>query len=242
MVVSAIEFGVLKAARDADVFASVKSILEFGVSNTRNLDMRGAIEALLPPGEARTAALAEAASFVHAALPGYYWARLLYRVIFNDASYVAIDLEPKSPLVIQQDLNEPFDLGKRFDLCINNGTSEHIFNQANFYKAMHDHTKTGGLMLHWTPCVGWIDHGFYNVQPGFFGDVAHANNYEMIINCLGTEKQLYQMKTDLNEAVLQQYPDLRNSLACVLMRKTEDLPFRQPMQGTHKHLQQYQNQ
>jgi hypothetical protein len=58
---------------------------------------------------------------------------------------------------------------------------------------------------------------------------------------LELRKQLYQLNTDLNEAVLQQHPDLRNSLVRVLMRKKADLPFRHPMQGTYKFLQKYQN-
>src|SRR5260370_15828828 len=128
MGISPVEFGFLKAAHQAGIFAPVKSVLEFGESNTHNLDVRRAIEELLPVGEAREAALAEAVAAQHERLPGFPWARLLYRLIFKDASYTAIDLDPKPPYVIQQDLNEPFNLGRQFDLCINNGTSEHIFN------------------------------------------------------------------------------------------------------------------
>jgi hypothetical protein len=241
MGISPSEFNFIKNALDGGHFASVKSILEFGESNTHYLDVRGAIAALVPEGDARTAAIAEAEAAQRATnLPGFPWARLLYRLIFKDATYTAIDLDPKPPDVLQQDLNDPFDLGRRFDLCINNGTSEHIFNQANFYKAMHDHTRVGGLMMHWTPMVGWPGHGFYNVQPGFFEDLAHANGYEMISNLLGTPKgQLYRVPT-LNEALLQKHPDLRDALVLVLMRKTVDAPFRHPMQGTYKHLYEYQ--
>jgi hypothetical protein len=39
-------------------------------------------------------------------------------------------------------------------------------------------------MIHWTPCLGWIDHGPYNVQPGFFHDLARANGYEMLLATL----------------------------------------------------------
>jgi hypothetical protein len=237
MGISAIEFRFLKAAWDADHFAKVKSVLEFGESNTHNLDIDGVLKLLLPPGDQLNAALAEAQRGKGTQLPGYPWARLLYHILFNAPRYVAVDLEPKPPHVIKQDLNLPFDLGQRFDLCINNGTSEHLFNQSNFFKAMHDHTRAGGLMMHWTPCIGWIGHGLYNVQPGFFYDLALANDYEMLLAYLATERHLYDFDPDkITDAMLEQQPDLKNSLLCVLMRKPGEAAFKLPLQWMYSHL------
>jgi hypothetical protein len=239
--ISPIEFRFLKLARDTGAFEKLRSILEFGESNTHQLDISAALSELIPVGLEREAAEAEAERIRRTSqLPGYPWARLLYGILFNGATYTAIDLEPKPPHVVPQDLNVPFDLGRRFDLCINNGTSEHIFNQPNFYKAMHDHTRMGGLMAHWTPCLGWINHGLYNVQPGFFHDLARDNAYEIVLACLGTAQNLYRLDPEaIGDEMLQMHPDLRNALACVLLRKTAESPFRFPLQGTYRHLAQY---
>ena len=264
MGITPVEFDFLKAALDSGHFATVKTVLEFGESNTHNLDMRQAIPALVPEGEVREAALAAAEAARANDRPGYPWARQLYGLIFKGAEYTAIDLDPKPPFVIQQDLNEPFDLGRRFDLCINNGTSEHIFNQANFYKAMHDHTRVGGLMIHWTPMFGWTGHGFYNVQPGFFEDLAAANGYDIITLYAGEvlrqhahlrlspwsprrlrlspqslRRAVRRVTVDVWQLVVPKGPVERDALAMVMMRKTAERPFRHPMQGSYKHLSKY---
>ena len=240
MGISNIEFQFLKLAFDAGHLATVGSILEFGESNTHNLDIEQALRSLLSPGQVLDAAITEARIAAQDKLPGFPWARLLYRVLFANPSYVAIDLEPRPPAVIQQDLNDAFDLGRQFDLCINNGTSEHVFNQSNFYRAMHDHTRAAGLMIHWTPCIGWINHGLYNVQPGFFFDLARENNYEILTACLGTRERLYGLDPrGVSEGSFETHPDLRNALALVLMRKREEKEFRLPMQTTYQHLTKY---
>ena len=106
-------------------------------------------------------------------------ARAIYHAVFDPESYTAIDLEP-GPRRFCLDLNNAnISLQRQFDCVINNGTSEHIFNQGNVYRVIHDHTRAGGTMIHWTPGLGWIDHGLYNVQPGFFFDLATR----MVMRC-----------------------------------------------------------
>ncbi len=47
----------------------------------------------------------------------------------------------------------------------------------------------------------------------------------------------------LNRDVFAANPDLREAaLACVVMRKQVDQPFRYPIQGTYRHLTQYAEQ
>ncbi len=97
MGITPVEFDFLKAALDSGHFATVKTVLEFGESNTHNLDMRQAIPALVPEGEVREAALAAAEAARANDRPGYPWARQLYGLIFKGAEYTAIDLDPKPP-------------------------------------------------------------------------------------------------------------------------------------------------
>jgi hypothetical protein len=192
---------------------------------------------VMAAGPDRDLMIAKARYLLTQAGSGFELAKLVYRALFDYASYTAIDIEPGGPHRILQDLNEPFDLGTRYDICINNGTSEHVFNQANVFKAMHDHTRAGGIMMHYTPCLGWTDHGLFNAQPRMYFELAGANDYEMCLACLATETNLHSMVPGtITDALLQQHPDLREAEACVILRKRSNQPFIFPMQGQYQHL------
>lgn len=45
------------------------------------------------------------------------------------------------------------------DLVVNCGTTEHVMNQDNAFRAIHDFTKPGGVMFHEVPCSGLLTHG-----------------------------------------------------------------------------------
>lgn len=181
MAITLVEFSFLLEASRLGLLPQQGSILEFGEAET-TIGAAQAIPHVLPEGQRRDALLAEPAPDGMA--KGFADAKLIYQALFDFRNYTAIDLLPPNDYRVQQDLNLPFDLGKRFDVCINDGTTEHVFNQANCYKAIHDHTAPGGVMIHWTPCLGWVDHGLYNVQPGFFHDLATANGYEVLLAAL----------------------------------------------------------
>lgn len=67
-----------------------------------------------------------------------------------------------------------------FDTVINFGTTEHVLNQLNAFRVIHDATKPGGHMVHSLPCVGYVDHGFFTYTPRMFFDLASCNDYELI--------------------------------------------------------------
>ncbi len=247
MAISQIEFRFLAKAHRQGCLIRGGSILEFGEANTNRInankiDVPAAIEMIASSGADRDATMARARI-----LQGsdnlsnrYEEARLIYRALFGYASYHAVDLLPPSEHRYQRNLNEPFDLGRQFDVCINNGTTEHVFNQANVYKAFHDHTRRGGIMVHWTPCIGWVNHGLFHVQPGFFYDLARANQYTVLLGCLATAKNLFDLNpAGVNEETFSAHPDLRNALACAVLRKESDTPFRYPLQRKYSDLSQY---
>lgn len=81
------------------------------------------------------------------------------------------------------DLNRnTLDEGQRgaFDTVINFGTTEHVLNQLNAFRVIHDATKPEGHMVHSLPCVGYVDHGFFTYTPRLFFDIAGCNDYELI--------------------------------------------------------------
>lgn len=231
MAITLVEFNFLLEASRLGLLPQQGSLLEFGEAETI-FDAARAIPLVLAEGQRRDTLLAETAP--DSIAKTYADAKLIYRALFDYRSYNAIDLLPPNDHRLQQDLNLPFDLGTRFDVCINNGTTEHVFNQANCYKAIHDHTAPGGVMIHWTPCLGWIDHGFYNVQPGFFHDLATANGYEVLLAVLSSNTMTVPLiPGQITSEVVAANPGIQESLACAVLRKTTDAPFRFPLQGVY---------
>jgi len=77
-----------------------------------------------------------------------------------------------------QSLPEPFL--KSADAVLNFGTSEHILNQANVFKTIHDACKPGGMIMHQLPAIGFVDHAYYCYTGRFFYDLAAYNEYELV--------------------------------------------------------------
>ena len=67
----------------------------------------------------------------------------------------------------------------RFDVVTNYGTIEHVNNQYQVFKNMHDMCKSGGIMIHIFPLVGtWIPHGRYYYSTDFVSKLAISAKYE----------------------------------------------------------------
>jgi hypothetical protein len=49
-------------------------------------------------------------------------------------------------------------------LTTNHDTSEHILDQRNTFKVIHDFTAPGGLMLHALPFTVHLEHGFFQLS------------------------------------------------------------------------------
>jgi hypothetical protein len=104
--------------------------------------------------------------------------------------YASIDIDG-SPGSVPLDLNYddvPADFKGRFQLVTNYGTTEHIANQLNAFKAIHDLTSLGGIMIHVLPAQGMFNHGLVNYNPKFFWMLARSNGYKwhhMELGCSG---------------------------------------------------------
>ena len=99
------------------------------------------------------------------------------------SDYNSIDIngaENSFQFDLNEDLFEFYKFKEVYDLVINNGTGEHIFNQYALFKNIHHLTNTNGIMLHILPFIDWINHGFYNYNPIFFADLAASNQYEIL--------------------------------------------------------------
>ena len=95
--------------------------------------------------------------------------------------YVAIDIVGED--IRRVDLNRdcvPSDLRNFADLVVNAGTTEHIANQDNAFRCIHELTKPSGIMIHAVPCQGMLTHGLFNYTVKFFWRLCEANDYKAL--------------------------------------------------------------
>lgn len=67
-----------------------------------------------------------------------------------------------------------------YDLVLNFGTTEHIINQENSFKSIHDAAKPSAHIWHQLPSSGYVDHGYFCYTGKFFVDLAKYNNYDIV--------------------------------------------------------------
>ena len=97
--------------------------------------------------------------------------------------YVSFDIAAGYRTTIL-DLNHavlPIAFQGEFDLVLNFGTTEHILNQLNGFKVIHDAAKVDGYIYHSLPAVGYVDHGYVTYTGRCFFDLAGCNDYELVV-------------------------------------------------------------
>jgi len=122
-----------------------------------------------------------------------------------------------------------------YDLLTNFGTVEHAFNPYNSFKAAHDFVREGGYFIHYMPFLGYVDHGYYSFQPGFFYELAAANKYEILGMWLNLGVKEGACLIPWHHKVLKTL-DLKATEPCllfVIMRKKEDGEFKVPFQARY---------
>ena len=139
-------------------------------------------------------------------------------------SYSSIDINGaynSHKFDLNKNIFEKYNFKEKFDLVINNGTGEHIFDQYNFFLNFHNLTKINGLMLSILPFIDWINHGFYNFNPIFFADLAASNKYD-ILKISFANRNGAELKLDNNNFSIlfeQIKPHLNNSKMIEITKK-----------------------
>lgn len=73
----------------------------------------------------------------------------------------------------------PENLINKFDIIIDGGTLEHVFNPANAMRNINKMLKNNGTVYHMVPCAGLVNHGFYSFSPTFFLDYYGEKGYNI---------------------------------------------------------------
>jgi len=153
--------------------------------------------------------------------------------------YASIDIDG-SPGSIPLDLNfdaVPSRHRGRYQVVTNFGTTEHVANQLNAFKIIHDLTAVGGVMLHNLPAQGMMNHGLVNYNPKFFWMLARSNGYKWLYMDLTTDAA-YPLPQNIADYIIASEPEERERLESarfadcgltVAVQKTFDIPFVAPL-------------
>jgi hypothetical protein len=169
-------------------------------------------------------------------VPAAPFARAFYEALGFEYSCIDVD---NTPGAIPLDLNFenlPLHLRGRFDLITNFGTTEHIANQLNAFKIIHELAAPGAIMIHELPTLGELNHGLINYQPKFFERLARGNAYDTLFFDFHWQPVAFGLPDDL-ESMMFRFVNLRGrpqygvsaSAITTVMRKTADAPFVPPL-------------
>jgi hypothetical protein len=154
--------------------------------------------------------------------------------------YSSIDVD-KSPGAIALDLNfddAPENMRGAISLVTNCGTTEHVANQLNAFKVVHDLCAIGGVMLHHVPAQGFVTHGLVNYNPKFFWMLARSNGYKWLYWDFRISDVQYRLNNDVIAELRKFHPDaearaetyrVADGALFVVMQKLYDMDFVPPL-------------
>jgi hypothetical protein len=119
----------------------------------------------------------------------------------------------------------PGELMGSSDLTANLGTIEHVFNQVNCFRVVHNLTKPGGLMIHLSPLNNLIYHGLFQYNPHLFFALGEYNDYEMLGQWASTVDPSFWLPTSGGKKFLEE-----SEVMVTLMRKRGASDFVIPLQ------------
>jgi hypothetical protein len=154
--------------------------------------------------------------------------------------YTAIDVDG-SLGSIPLDLNfdtVPEGMLHKYGLVTNLGTTEHVCNQLNAFKIIHDLAAPGAVMIHHLPAGGMLDHGLINYTPKFFWYLARSNEYKWLYTSFRGGKHHYPIPKYLLDFTESYDPasskdlqscEISDYALLVVLQKTLDIPFVAPL-------------
>ena len=67
-----------------------------------------------------------------------------------------------------------------YDLVLDCGTMEHVFDVARVFRHLFEVTRIGGHIIHIMPGNNFYDHGFYQLSPTLFRDYYFHNKFDLV--------------------------------------------------------------
>lgn len=91
---------------------------------------------------------------------------------------IVFDCKARTGTGVVADLNQPLpeEFHKKFDLVIDPGTLEHVFNIGTAMKNISEIIRPGGYVYHQNP-LSHCNQGFYNLSPTSYADYYDKNGF-----------------------------------------------------------------
>jgi hypothetical protein len=224
-----LEIGENNYCGDVPIQQLVACIHEYATDPAIRSQLLADLQALRAPADPATLSQTEVRKVL------YGLAKIAFRALLDYSSLSAIDLADSPNVEYRLDLNGPVSIPRQFDVVLNLGTAEHIFNIAQCYKSMHELTRPGGLIVTCGPFTGSLDHGFYTVQPTFYYDLAAANHYLlMVVLVVSLSPQSIVQIGDRDEFLTlakEGRLPLNSGIYAVFRKASQETPFTMPIQG-----------
>jgi hypothetical protein len=103
------------------------------------------------------------------------------------AQVESMDVSISESPTYQWNLNNPIPdyLKNKYDVIMDGGTSEHIYNFPQVLKNIHNMLNENGIIIHAAnPINNHVDHGYYSFSPMLFYEYYLVNSYEILHSCI----------------------------------------------------------
>jgi hypothetical protein len=147
------------------------------------------------------------------------------------AEIVSIDANAYEGAAALHDMNFPIPVGlkSRFDVVLDAGTLEHVFNFPVAVKNCMEMTRVGGHFLWITPANSWCGHGFYQFSPELAFRVFSSDNgfvtERVIMTDVRPDADWFELRDPLQERQFVEFGISTPTLLLVQARKIEDCPI-----------------
>jgi hypothetical protein len=153
-----------------------------------------------------------------------------------------VDYSDFEEATLLHDLNERFpeNLRAKFDLVLDAGTLEHIFNFPAALRHCMELVRSAGHILIMTPASNHMGHGFYQFSPELFFRVFSAENgfaVRKIVLCQAGpgDAVFYEVKDPATTGFRTELTSSKPMLLMVLAQRTAEMPIlaRMPQQSDY---------
>lgn len=151
----------------------------------------------------------------------------LFRILFNADKIDSLDYSNYENATILSDLNEPVSSSyeELYDIVLDGGTLEHIFNFPIALKNAMCMCKKGGVLVLMTPTTGYNGHGFYQFSPELFVDALNTNGFSILDMSLckacGNENYLMYRVSSIYDEKLNSKSECT---LCICAKKIDSTP------------------
>lgn len=172
---------------------------------------------------------------------GFVHARVFFRMLGIE-EYDDLDFADLEGPTLVHDLNQSVPDGwrGRYGLVVDGGTIEHIFDVRAVFANIAGLLRVGGEVLHICPVSGWINHGFYQINPCLLYDFYDANGFDVAGSYLvllprDVARHREEVRPfEYTENAFDLDDATHRSLLVLRARKRIEQPLRIPIQGCYR--------